>query len=953
MASSKVDAPPGTIDDAVANLLLWGSRAGSGLARVDYLSEHSARRCREQLRQELAAGDLPFHELRLPGGLTPARLARLWIDKLKAPSGGVVSVTGFADAFSAGPDLEEELMKLNYYRERLAEPPVRQIWWMPADFADHFLRAAPDLNSWFTKRLRLEERVEGKTCFISHSDADRAWAEWIARQLEDAGFASRLQAWQFRPGTDFVSRIEQSLADADYIIAVLSPSYLDSKFAMSEWHAALANDFTPNERRIISVRVKECDLQPPAHNAYVDLVNVGETDAIFKLKAAVGAGVAKSTAEPSLQGRSEPANGRSPRFPGSLPRVWNVPHPRNPNFVGREELLARLRSALLLRQPAALVQAITGLGGVGKTEAAVEYAYRHVDDFDVVWWIRAEQPATLAGDFAALASPLNLPEKDSLDQESVIDAVREWLERHERWLLVFDNVHTPEDLYKYLPRAATGQVLVTSRNANWKGPAAQLHVEVFRRDESVRFLLQRAGTTDRDSSASEIAMEREAAEWLGAELGDLPLALDLAAAYIRAKRIFLKDYLRLFQEAFQGIRSTVAGAIELNIEQARQQSEHCEAILTLCAFLAPDDIPIDVLLGGAADLSDVPELAPLQDECNRNRALAALCQYSLLERSEEMVSVHRLVQAAMYDRLPEAARRRWAELAVQLVNQHLATDVNSNVACWPTYARLLTHALAAVDRADKLKLAGDKLTRVLNQMGQYLQLRAQFAQAEPLKRRALAIDEQSYGAEHPNVAIRLNNLATLLQATNRLAEAEPLMRRGLAIEEQSRGPDHPFVANQLNNLAQLLQATNRLAEAEPLMARVVSIFEKSLGEDHPNVATALNNLAQLLQATNRLAEAEPLMRRALAIDEQSYGDEHPNVARDLNNLAQLLQATNRLAEAEPLMRRALAIAADFKRRTGHEHPSFGGRIETYRSILSEMGVPPNDINRRVRDACEE
>ena len=151
-------------------------------------------------------------------------------------------------------------------------------------------------------------------------------------------------------------------------------------------------------------------------------------------------------------------------------------------------------------------------------------------------------------------------------------------------------------------------------------------------------------------------------------------------------------------------------------------------------------------------------------------------------------------------------------------------------------------------------------------------------EAEPLYRRALAIDEASYGPDHPNVAIRLNNLAGLLQDTNRLGEAEPLFRRALAIDEASHGPDHPNVAIRLNNLAGLLQDTNRLAEAEPLYRRALAIDEASYGPDHPDVATGLNNLAGLLQATNRLGEAEPLYRRALAIDEASYGPDHPEVA---------------------------------------------------------------------------
>jgi hypothetical protein len=242
----------------------------------------------------------------------------------------------------------------------------------------------------------------------------------------------------------------------------------------------------------------------------------------------------------------------------------------------------------------------------------------------------------------------------------------------------------------------------------------------------------------------------------------------------------------------------------------------------------------------------------------------------------------------------------------------------------PLYRRAL-----AIDEAsygnDHPEVAG-----ALNNLALLLQDTNRLAEAEPLMRRALAIDEVSYGNDHPDVARILNNLALLLQDTNRLAEAEPLMRRALAIDEASYGNDHPNVAIVLSSLAMLLQDTNRLAEAEPLMRRGLAIEESSNGKDHPNVAIQLNNLAMLLQATNRLAEAEPLMRRALAIDEASYGNDHPKVARDLNNLAMLLQATNRLSEAEPLMRRALAID---KASYGNDHPNVAIRLNNLAGLL--------------------
>ena len=249
----------------------------------------------------------------------------------------------------------------------------------------------------------------------------------------------------------------------------------------------------------------------------------------------------------------------------------------------------------------------------------------------------------------------------------------------------------------------------------------------------------------------------------------------------------------------------------------------------------------------------------------------------------------------------------------------------------------------------------------LNNLAGLLQATNRLAEAEPLYRRALAIDEKSFGPEHPNVATALNNLAELLQDTNRLAEAEPLYRRALAIDEKSLGPEHPTVAtapqqpgrscfrtptgwprpsrfdaprachrreelrSRASQRGQRPQQPGRaasgsptgLAEAEPLYRRALAIDEKSFGPEHPGVARDLNNLACCFRPPTGSAEAEPLYRRALAIDEKSFGPEHPDVARDLNNLALLLQATNRLAEAEPLIRRALAID---EKSFGPEHP---------------------------------
>jgi len=233
----------------------------------------------------------------------------------------------------------------------------------------------------------------------------------------------------------------------------------------------------------------------------------------------------------------------------------------------------------------------------------------------------------------------------------------------------------------------------------------------------------------------------------------------------------------------------------------------------------------------------------------------------------------------------------------------------------------------------------------LNDLAVLMQTMNRLAEAEPLMRRVLELDENSFGPDHPKVARDLNNIAQLLKSTNRVSEAEPLMRKALRLAEDSLGRDHPRVSIHLNNLAQLLQATNRLTEAESLMFRALNLAEKNLGPNHPNVASYLNNFAYLLQVSNRLEEAEPPIRRALALDEKSFSPDHPNVARDLNNLAKLLQATNRLEEAEPLMRRSIVILRHFDQAAVYPHPELTKVTTNYRLLLAEMGKSPEEIER--------
>jgi hypothetical protein len=332
--------------------------------------------------------------------------------------------------------------------------------------------------------------------FVSYTSADRAWAEWIAWQLEAEGYAVVVQAWDFIPGRSWTREMQQATATAERVVAVLSAAYLESEHGEAEWEVFQAKDPLGKRGLLLPVRVGE--VEPPGllkTRVYVDLVGRGAADARSALLAAARGARGKPTLEPEFpgaQGRSIVGSTAAPRFPGELPPFWNVPFQPNPFFVGRDLVLAELQTRL--QAPEAIVRRVvlTGLGGVGKSSVAVEYVYRHHVDYDLVWCVNGEQPASLLADLGALAAQLGLAADTS--QEAQVAALRSWLEHHQRWLVVLDNVDDSEAVAEWLPRSASGHILITSRaGVGWERLASVLPVEVLAPAHATRLLLARTG----------------------------------------------------------------------------------------------------------------------------------------------------------------------------------------------------------------------------------------------------------------------------------------------------------------------------------------------------------------------------------------------------------------------------------------------------------------------------
>ncbi len=785
--------------------------------------------------------------------------------------------------------------------------------------------------------------IETPKIFISHSWDNKFLVRRLEAELKAAGAEVWVDHAGVRGGDNLPKEISAALAWCNTVVLVWSQSAAQSHWVELEWTNAIAL-----RKLVIPCRVDKTALPALLANLlYLDFTEVEK--GLTQLREAVQLAQKPITNTPTSNIERV---ARFLRFElaGDLPAIWNVPHLRNRNFTGRSQLLADLRQALTAEKAAALTQtqAIHGLGGVGKTQLALEYAYRYAADYSLVWWLRSEEPAILAADYASLATALDLPEKDAQDQSEIIKAVRRWLDHHSGWLLIFDNASEAQALLSYLPQAPTGHVIITSRAPHWKGVANPLKVPVWPREESVAFLIRRTG-----------AQSEAMADAVAEALGDLPLALEQAAAYVEATGIAWADYLDLFRQYRADLLkehkplaydATVATTWEISFQKIKAEAPTAVELLNALAFLAPDDIPRSLLIEGREYLPE-PLAQALAQPLVVNKAIASLVRYSLIEATNETLSLHRLVQAVTRDRMPEEVKKTWAAAVVKLLVK--AFPFNSDdVRFWPTCQSLLPHALTVAEHAEKYGMELEKVAGLFNQTGGYLYSRAQYNASEPLLRHALEIYERHIGSDHPDTALSLNNLALLLEAQGEYAAAEPLYRRSLEISEKRLGSNHIETAQRLNNLAGLLRAQGQYATAEPLYRRALEIKEKQLEPDHPSVATALNNLAGLLRAQGESTVVESLYHRALEIWEKQLGREHPQVATGLNNLAELYRAKGEYAAAEPLYRRAITIR---EKQQGSDHPELAINLNNLALLLKAQGeyVAAESLFRRALEIKEK
>ena len=658
--------------------------------------------------------------------------------------------------------------------------------------------------------------------------------------------------------------------------------------------------------------------------------------------------------------------------------LWTVPYMRNPHFTGRDDLLEQLalrlsfenqRDATTRRVTLNQPQAVKGLGGIGKTQIAAEYAYRVREQTPHahILWISAASEEAIMNSFATLAEWLpSVKIRAEKDLHTLVATIIRWFEQcPDHWLLIFDNADDLSFVQQYFPKQGNGSVLLTTRAHAVASLASSLEVESLGMMEGAHFLLHRTQRLDATDEEINEAMNIVIA------LDGFPLALDQAGAYIEETGCSFGDYLYIYEQhritlltrrgkQASNYPNSVATTWSLSFEKIEQANPAAADLLRLCAFLAPDHIPEELLRMGATHWSSTLQEA-VTDLLTFNLMIEELHKFSLIKRLVEKhtLQIHRLVQVVQREKMDQEEQHYWATCVVRGVNAVFPGNPLVEIATWPQCQRYLEQVQACDLLIQQYALSFSEAADVLNRTGMYLRECALYTLAESLVQRASCIWQQQLGPEHPQVANSLHYLAILYQRLGKYEQAESFYLHALSIREQQLGPEHldtakslnglatiyhrlgkykqteslylraldiynhqlepnhPSTATCLHNLAHLYDIQGKYEQAEPLYLRALSIREQLLEPEHPEIALALNNLAGLYYTQGKYEQTEPLVKRALQITEQLLGPLHPHTAQSLNNLAELYQAQSKYEQAEPLYLRALSIR---EQQLGPEHP---------------------------------
>ncbi|BCB87978.1 FxSxx-COOH system tetratricopeptide repeat protein [Phytohabitans suffuscus] len=781
--------------------------------------------------------------------------------------------------------------------------------------------------------------AESAPLLIAYTPRDRVWAEWIASQLRQIGQRSTLHDLASPPVLDKAGRA----------IVLLSRESVRLPQTRRFWQAAMARDTPGPGRFLVPLRLEGFRVPPPFDGREpVDLFNITAGHAREALLAKLDLRDAALATSPSM------SSGPQPRFPAEPARVWRAPA-RNSSFTGRDAILELLRERLNASTALTGPAALQGIGGVGKTQIATEYLHRFAADYDIVWWISADQPALIRTALADLATELELPVTGGAAEQAraVLEALRLG-KPSSRWIVIFDNAGDPDQIREFLP-TGLGDVVVTTPGREWVREAWTLDVNVFERAESVALLSRRVET-----------LATGDADAIAEKLGDLPLAVEQAATWLATTAMTARGYLELLDEHLPrilneppppGYPHPAANTWRLSQERLRESNPAAAQLLELFAFFAPEPIPTN-LLASPGMIDELEKFDPaLRDPLLHGSLIRDINRYGLarVDPAIPAIRIHRLVQSVIRGDLPSPVQEKRRRQVQEILAAERRGDPRTR-ANWPTYESLRVH----LEPAGALESGDTRVHGLVVDMVRYLRYRGDLDGSRQLAERAVASWQSRLGADDVSVLRIRVELANALRSQGRSHESREIDQDILPRLTRSLGAEHPYTLRARQGLAADLLGLGEYRRAYELAAETLPIWEETHGNDHDETLKAANNLAVTcrlvgefdraleldevtlrrrvkqfgaadvltlqvatmygrdLREVGELERSEERLDATVELSRKEFGADHPTTLAAAKNLVVTQRRRGRLDEAYELI---TAVSQGYTRTMDPHHPA--------------------------------
>ncbi|KAL7272577.1 hypothetical protein RUND412_004599 [Rhizina undulata] len=636
-----------------------------------------------------------------------------------------------------------------------------------------------------------------------------------------------------------------------------------------------------------------------------------------------------------------------------------------------------------------------GIGGAGKSQVALEYAYRFRPCYTSIFWIDSDdlfrttesackiveqivahyvRKSRSAPDYQAISNSLGIPGKlnssGKITQSATglaIEAVHTWLaeEENQGWLLLVDNHDKGEDeeYEKLIPTCDWGCVLVTTRLANLDRFADLVEIEDLGGKASLDLLLKCSGKFEKNLIESELDKARE----IVIALGELPLALDQAGAYIRFLRILFSDYRERLEKGMEasfklktqgfGLTPDKASVLTTWMLSVQELRADARKLLYLCAFLSDEDIPKELFRRGK---SAVDWIQHMEEEDRFDDTVGELFTFSLAKRRDfsdvDSFCIHPLMQTWAREQIDSILRLQNIEDAIILVGSATGADNSDEMSSdnWIFKRRILSHLRVCQDNISKYfdGLDNENVSSASMKIGLAYDDLGYYKEAEALHQIAFTGFDKTLGKDHPSTLDTINNMANVFINQGRYEEALELHQRALAGREKALAKDHPSTLDTVHNMAIVFRIQGRYEEALELHQRALAGHEKALGKDHPSTLDTVHNMAIVFINQGRYEEALELYKRVLAGREKALGKDHPSTLDTVHNLASLFDDQGRYEESLELHQRALAGR---EKALGKDHPSTLDTVHNMAIFYENQKRYEEalELFQRAQDGCEK